>query len=931
MVRWLLPSQVWTCNKISVFHLTTFTSHIHLPSSDVPLADFEKATEIILQKKGRSMFEGLERSRIHWSSELVSKILKRVWDDGGQALRFFNWVGKQKGYKHSPDTYNYMIDILGRMRDYRTLWYLVSKMQREGLSLTNKTFSIIIERYVAAGKADRATRVFLEMQEYGCPPDLSAFNSFLDILCKARKVERAEMIFRDLKYKFRPDGITYNILANGWCLVKKAPMAQKILKQMIDKGFSPTLTTYNTLLNGFFKAGQVNEALKFFEEMKKRGCLPDVVTYTTIIHGLGMAGEVVKAKKIFKGMIKNGCLPNVATYNAMIQVLCKKESVVDAFAIFNEMLKKGYIPNLTTYNVLIRGLCHAKEMDRALRFMNEMKESDCRPDVQTFNIMIGYFCNQGEIEKARNLMKDMGTADCLPNLDTYNILMSALCATRKSNDLVEAGKLLQEMMLSETHGTERPVTLNLTQLRDSGSPHANAMQALSISETLEEVCDSGFPDPTGFSPRRRFFLFQPMFPSSGEALRHSYATNNNMPSMSCFLLSSPCLSLAGEDVHQIEIIFNKRWRVLQSTVIVSNTDPKMPKKEWSRSKSKLALHGMGTLFRRGTMGHERACGSTYRRGYKHRRKMVSVIEGKNKSFMKLFTIIIEEAFAQQTMSRATVSTSDVQKPGQYKYQGYDSATVVDQILFLSNFNYKKYPNQNIPVFTIQAFERKPFQPFECSSPADHGVLLRIADYLFLKLSAMQDSIILNCEPVGYKLGTCHFYACCRPAHHEQQGAWASITLFDVLVESDEGKQSCRRLLAGCNEHSRKPQPDPMAMNSARLPSSFHCTAKYEGPFKCNSVFAALHSRLKDKLWFLQIIFRNPRIVPRSVLEVPSDLKLGHGKRTWPRIIKTEDQSTYNAYLQIPSIDQQSYASSLSHNCADRLILFLQNTKTVPGL
>lgn len=45
--------------------------------------------------------------------------------------------------------------------------------------------------------------------------------------------------------------------------------------------------------------------------------------------------------------------------------------------------------------------------------------------------------------------------------------------------------------------------------------------------------------------------------------------------------------------------------------------------------------------------------------------------------------------------------------------------------------------------------------------------------------------------------------------------------FHELVEFDEGKRSCRRRLAGHNERRRKPQPDPMAINPARLLPPFH--------------------------------------------------------------------------------------------------------------
>ena len=78
----------------------------------------------------------------------------------------------------------------------------MSNVSRESFPLTLKIFAIIIERYVVQGKEEKATQVFLSMPQYGCPLDLSTFNAFLDTLCKARKAQRAERLFRGLRYQF---------------------------------------------------------------------------------------------------------------------------------------------------------------------------------------------------------------------------------------------------------------------------------------------------------------------------------------------------------------------------------------------------------------------------------------------------------------------------------------------------------------------------------------------------------------------------------------------------------------------------------------------------------------------------------------------------------------------------------------------------------
>ncbi|KAI3453547.1 hypothetical protein Pfo_010210 [Paulownia fortunei] len=380
-----------------------------------------------------------------WTPYLVQTILKRLWNHGPKALQFFNLLESHPSYCHPAAAFDHAIDIAARLRDYKTIWTLVCKMRSRKLGPTPKTFAIITERYVSAGKADKAVKIFLSMHEHGCQQDLNSFNALLDVLCKSKRAEMAYRLFKIFRGRFRADVVSYNIIANGFCLKKQTPRALEVMKEMVERGLEPTLTTYNILLKGYFRAGQIKEGWEFFLQMKKRKIEIDVVSYTTVVHGFGVAGEVDKSRKVFDEMVGDGVLPSVATYNALIQVLCKKDSVENAIVVFEEMLRKGYVPNATTYNVVIRGLCHAGKMGMAVEYMDKMKD-DCEPTIQTFNVVIRYYCEDGEIEKALEVLEKMNGGTCLPNLDTYNILISAMFVRKKSDDLLIAGKLLIEMV-----------------------------------------------------------------------------------------------------------------------------------------------------------------------------------------------------------------------------------------------------------------------------------------------------------------------------------------------------------------------------------------------------------------------------------------------------------------------------------------------------
>ncbi|XP_022767834.1 pentatricopeptide repeat-containing protein At1g74900, mitochondrial isoform X2 [Durio zibethinus] len=444
-------------SKLSSLHSKT---PLHLPkpftttpippsqtTMNTPAAASTLANLILTSTNPQSLTQSLLCSSINWTPLLVDNILKHLWNHGPKALQFFHLLlHNHPTYTHSASSFNHAIDIAARLRNYAAVFTLLHRMRSLRLQPTPKTFAIIAERYVAAGKPDKALKIFLSMHEHGCFQDLHSFNTILDVLCKARRVEKAWKFFKVLRGRFKADVISYNIIANGWCLIKKTNKALETLKEMVEKGLTPTLTTYNILLKGYFRAGQIENGWKFFLEMKKRKCEIDVVTYTTVVHGLGVMGEIKRAQKVFDEMVEEGVLPSVATYNALIQVLCKKDSVENAISVFEEMLSKGYVPNSTTYNVVIRGLCHKEQMERAMEYMDRMRDDECGPNVQTYNIMIRYFLYAGEIEKGLELFEKMNSGDCLPNLDTYNILISAMFVRKKSNDLLVAGKLLIEMV-----------------------------------------------------------------------------------------------------------------------------------------------------------------------------------------------------------------------------------------------------------------------------------------------------------------------------------------------------------------------------------------------------------------------------------------------------------------------------------------------------
>ena len=57
-----------------------------------------------------------------------------------------------------------------------------------------------------------------------------------------------------LKDRFKANYVSYNIIANGFCLIKQTPKVLEVLKEVVERRLNPSLTMYNIMLKGYFKA-----------------------------------------------------------------------------------------------------------------------------------------------------------------------------------------------------------------------------------------------------------------------------------------------------------------------------------------------------------------------------------------------------------------------------------------------------------------------------------------------------------------------------------------------------------------------------------------------------------------------------------------------------------------------------------------------------
>lgn len=128
----------------------------------------------------------LQLAGIRLSGDLVVQTLLRLRHASKVALSFFVWARDHAHHTHGADSYDLMIDMLGKVRQFDVAWQLIIEMdQRGGEGPTSRTFAILVRRYVAAGMTRQAVRAFDDMEAFiGREPDVDDFKKLLDTLCK---------------------------------------------------------------------------------------------------------------------------------------------------------------------------------------------------------------------------------------------------------------------------------------------------------------------------------------------------------------------------------------------------------------------------------------------------------------------------------------------------------------------------------------------------------------------------------------------------------------------------------------------------------------------------------------------------------------------------------------------------------------------------
>ncbi|CAA6674668.1 unnamed protein product [Spirodela intermedia] len=291
-------------------------------------------------------------------------------NDWSRAIEFFRWV-EDRGFRHNVETYNRVIDVLGKFFEFDLAWEIVCKMRSDPAAFPgHSTFRVLFKRYAAAHLVQEAVAAFDRAAEFGLR-DQICFHHLVDALCEYRHVIDVEDLF--LKKKDPPfplDSKVYNMVLRGWYKMGWWKKCREFWDEMDQKGIRKDLHSYSIYMDILCKSGKPWRAVKLYKEMKRKG----------------------SPSTLYREMLEVGCRPNIVTHNIIIKLLCQSGRIREAFSFLHRMRKLGFEPNVISYHCFFQCMSRPREI---LELFDRMLGSGCRPAMDTYVMLMRKFGRWG--------------------------------------------------------------------------------------------------------------------------------------------------------------------------------------------------------------------------------------------------------------------------------------------------------------------------------------------------------------------------------------------------------------------------------------------------------------------------------------------------------------------------------------------------------
>uniref|UniRef100_A0A0D9XZ32 Pentacotripeptide-repeat region of PRORP domain-containing protein n=1 Tax=Leersia perrieri TaxID=77586 RepID=A0A0D9XZ32_9ORYZ len=423
-----------------------------------------RVTEVLRSEvAGSSVEQRLEILGVTYTPRLVSMVLNRCFKKKHLGFKFFDWVRRAPGFRHTTETYNTMLYIAGEERNFGAMEKLMGEMDKEMCLKDIKTWTIVISSYGKARQIGKMLSTYQAMRKLRhVAADSKVYRTILHALCNSAKPELALEFYKDMPRNMEVGSDIYRLLM---CCLAGSDNAEAVFyvrDDMIKSMKYPEEYCYLEALRSFCVSGKIEEAQKVFQQMVNNS-IANSPAFEILLRGLCKGGRMDKALQVMEYM-KSKSAASSAAFGSVIDGYLRKGERMKALKLLQEMKEYGCVPLASSYTQLMQHLFAFDQHDAACRLYDEMQDNGIEPDVVTITALIGGHVRSGHISEAWDAFRKINENGQRPTLKAYTVFIQELC---KASRPLEALKLLNEMLESDFRPSEQTFSRIIFSLRDN--------------------------------------------------------------------------------------------------------------------------------------------------------------------------------------------------------------------------------------------------------------------------------------------------------------------------------------------------------------------------------------------------------------------------------------------------------------------------------
>ena len=225
----------------------------------------------------------------------------------------------------------------------------------------------------------------------------------------------------------------------------------------------------------------------------------DAVSYNTMIAGHARAGRVQDALAMFRSMKSCGLEPDKFTYTSLIKASVESGDVDGGKSILDDMESKDLEADVFAYNTVIKGLCDRFRWYEAKELVTEMEWNGVTPDSYTYGMLMNGLLKADKPGPALTLFEtacaDPRTVDVTQNVQIYT---TAVTAASMMGDHARALGLVSRMVSAGVKPNLKTFTSLMSGCLSSGQTRyaldifgkISEHDGLSLELGIRAFCDS---------------------------------------------------------------------------------------------------------------------------------------------------------------------------------------------------------------------------------------------------------------------------------------------------------------------------------------------------------------------------------------------------------------------------------------------------------